>query len=53
MDATLQRIDRLINLALEQVDFVKGTAWERYAEHLLDTLICRREWYTRYLSMLN
>jgi hypothetical protein len=53
METTLEKIDRLILMALEQLDTVKGTAWERYAEEMLESLICQRERYTQYLSMLN
>jgi hypothetical protein len=53
MDATIERFDRLISLALEHLDHVRGTVYERYAENLLDSLVCQRERYTRYLSLLN
>lgn len=53
MDATIERLDRLIRIALEHLDHVKGTVYERYAEKLLDSLVCERERYTHYLSLLN
>lgn len=53
MDATLDRIDRLIMMALEHFDHVRGTACERYAENVLDSLVCERKRYTFYLSLLN
>jgi len=53
MDATLEKIDRLIIMALEHIDIVRGTAWERYAEHVLETLICQRKRYAQYLRILN
>lgn len=53
MDAVLERLDRIILVALEQLDYVKGTRFEGYAEEMLDSLICQREKYTHYLSLLN
>ena len=53
MDATLEKFDRLILRALEHLDMHKGTTWERYAEGMLESLICQRERYAHYLSMLN
>lgn len=53
MDATLERFDRLIMIALEHLDHLRGTPYERYAEELLDSLVCQREHYTHYLSQLN
>jgi hypothetical protein len=53
MDATLERIDRLIMVALEHLDHVRGTVYERYAENVVETLVCHRENYTHYLSLLN
>lgn len=53
MDATLERIDRLIMMALEHLDQVRGTAYERYAENVLESLVCQREKYAYYLSLLN
>ncbi len=53
MDVTLERIDRLIVMALEHLDHVRGTESERYAENMLESLVCQRERYTYYLSLLN
>lgn len=53
MDATLERIDSLIMVALEHLDHVRGTVYERYAENVVETLVCQREKYTYYLSLLN
>lgn len=53
MDATLERIDRLIMMALEHLDHVRGTDCEGYAENVLESLVCARERYTIYLSLLN
>jgi len=53
MDRTLERFDRLIMLALEHLDHVRGTAYERYAENVVETLVCRREFYAYHLSLLN
>jgi hypothetical protein len=53
MDTTLERIDRLIMMALEHLDHVRGTECERYAESVLESLVCQRERYTYYLSLLN
>jgi len=53
MDATLRRLDLLIMTALEHLDYLRGTRFERYAEDLLDSLVCQRERYTHYLSLLN
>jgi hypothetical protein len=53
MDATLERIDRLIMMALEHLDQMRGTEYERYAENVLESLVCQREKYTYYLSLLN
>jgi hypothetical protein len=53
MDDTLDRFDRLIMNALEHLGHVRGTPYERYAESLLDSLVCQRERYTNYLSLLN
>jgi hypothetical protein len=53
MDAMLDRIDRLIMMALEHLDHVRGTDCERYAESVLESLVCERERYTFYLSLLN
>jgi len=53
MDRTLEQFDRLIMTALEQLDHVRGTTYERYAENVLEVLVCRREMYAHYLSLLN
>lgn len=53
MDATLEMFDRLIMAALEHLDNVRGTSYEPYAEEILEALVCRREQYTHYLSLLN
>jgi hypothetical protein len=53
MNDTLDRFDRLIMNALEHLGHVRGTPYERYAESLLDSLVCQRERYTNYLSLLN
>lgn len=53
MDRTLEQFDRLIMTALEHLEHVRGTTYERYAENLLEVLVCRREMYAYYLSLLN
>jgi len=53
MDATLERIDRLVVMALEHLDYVRGTDCERYAENMLESLVCERDRYAFYLSLLN
>ncbi len=53
MDATLERLDRLIGVALEHLAHVQGTPFERYAENMLEDLVCQRERYVHYLSLLN
>jgi len=53
MDAAIERFDRLISVALEHLDHVRGTVHERYAEELLDFLVCQRERYTNVLSLMN
>jgi len=53
MDAMIDRFDRLIMNALEHLDHVRGTIHERYAEEMLGSLVCRREFYLHYLSLLN
>ncbi len=53
MDATIERFDRLIRVALEHLEHVKGTVHERYAEELLESLVCQRERYTHFLSLMN
>jgi hypothetical protein len=53
MDATLRRLDLLIMTALEHLDYLRGTRFEKYAEDVLDSLVCQRERYTHYLSLLN
>jgi hypothetical protein len=53
MDATLERFDRLIMMALEQIDHLRGSRHERYAEDMLESLVCQRERYAYYLSLLN
>jgi len=53
MDTTIDRLDRLISIAPEHLDHVRGIVYERYAEELLDSLVCQRERYTYYLSLLN
>ncbi len=53
MDATLERLDRLIMMALEHLEHLRGTDHEHYAETVLESLVCQRERYTEYLSMLN
>jgi len=53
MDAKLEMFDRLIMVALEHIENVRGTSYEPYAEEILEALVCRREQYARYLSLLN
>ncbi|MDH4233026.1 MAG: hypothetical protein OEW04_13480 [Nitrospirota bacterium] len=53
MDATLEMFDRLIKVALEHLDNVRGTACEPYAMEIVEALVCRREQYRHYLSLLN
>lgn len=53
MDETLERFDRLIMMALEHLDHVRGSVYERYAENVLESLVCRRELYMHYLSLIN
>lgn len=53
MDAKLQEYDRLILVALEHLDHVRGTNCEKYAENILDHLVCARERYAWFLSLLN
>ena len=53
MNGTLEQFDRLIITALEHLEHVRGTTYERYAENLLESLVCSRERYTYFLSLLN
>lgn len=53
MDAMLERFDRIILMALEHLEHVRGTHFEGYAEEVVERLVCRRELYARHLSLLN
>ncbi|GAB4484273.1 MAG: hypothetical protein OHK006_08140 [Thermodesulfovibrionales bacterium] len=53
MDPKLEQFDRLIMNALDHLDHLRGTRFERYAEEVLENLVCQRETYAHHLRLLN
>lgn len=49
----LERFDQLIALAEEHLECMRGTIYERYAEHLLKEVMDEREEYITYMTHSN
>ncbi len=53
MDQRLERLEELIRFTEENLEYLRGTVYERYTERLLRAIIAERDEYLSWLRMLN